>query len=61
MWEFIDKEIKKQTESEEKSQKSCRLEAGQTCPQCGNSTLEYNGLLNLVCPACGYELAGSFT
>lgn len=24
------------------------------CPQCGEGNLEYNGLLQLECPACGF-------
>jgi uncharacterized protein (DUF983 family) len=35
---------------------------GQKCPQCGKGKLDYNGLLNLVCPACGYAaVSGGFT
>ena len=34
----------------------------QRCPQCGQGILDYNGLLDLVCPVCGYrEPGGSFT
>jgi len=32
-----------------------------TCPQCGQAELDYDALLNLHCPACGYVSAGSFT
>ena len=32
-----------------------------TCPVCHRGILEYNGLLNLVCPHCGREWSGSFT
>ncbi|MCC6957229.1 MAG: hypothetical protein IT316_10595 [Anaerolineales bacterium] len=31
------------------------LRAGQTCPACGRAELEYDGLLNLVCPQCGFS------
>gem|GEM_PF-1282588 len=34
---------------------------GQLCPQCGQGRLDYDGLLNLVCPACGYTSGGGFT
>ncbi len=62
MWDFIDREIKKQEENEaDKSRNHCRIAAGQPCPQCGRGQLEYNGLLNLTCSLCGYELTASFT
>ena len=36
-------------------------EFGATCPHCGVAHLEYNGKLNLVCPACSYEAVAGFT
>lgn len=30
------------------------LRKGSVCPQCGKDTLDYNGLLQLECPACGF-------
>jgi uncharacterized protein (DUF983 family) len=39
----------------------CHLEAGHTCPACHQGILDYNGLLNLVCPYCGKEWNSSFT
>jgi uncharacterized protein (DUF983 family) len=37
------------------------LKVGSLCPQCGQERLDYNGMLNLACARCGYELAGCFT
>jgi uncharacterized protein (DUF983 family) len=30
------------------------LRAGALCPACGQGKLDYNGLLALECPKCGY-------
>jgi hypothetical protein len=30
------------------------LQAGSQCPGCGEGKLEYNGVLVLECPLCGY-------
>lgn len=35
--------------------------AGDPCPQCQSVKIDYDGLLNLSCPDCGYTLAGCFT
>lgn len=34
---------------------------GDLCPVCKRKYLEFNGLLNLVCPDCGTVSAGCFT
>ncbi|MBN2549308.1 MAG: hypothetical protein JXB15_09130 [Anaerolineales bacterium] len=33
--------------------------AGDLCPQCHSGRLDYDGLLNLVCPLCGYTAGGA--
>jgi hypothetical protein len=38
-----------------------RLRAGDLCPICHSERLDYDGLLNLACPKCGYALSGCFT
>ncbi|NWG34002.1 MAG: hypothetical protein HXY42_06135 [Chloroflexi bacterium] len=41
------------------SSKPCRApRPGQKCPECGEGRLDYDGLLQLVCPACGYLASG---
>ncbi|GAB4533474.1 MAG: hypothetical protein Fur0018_22820 [Anaerolineales bacterium] len=37
------------------------LHAGDTCPACGQGTLDYDGTLTLRCPNCGYGAGGCFT
>lgn len=37
------------------------LRPGQICPSCGEAKLDYDGLLNLVCPRCGLAQGGCFT
>lgn len=34
---------------------------GDLCPKCGQERLDYDGLLNLVCPRCGAAAVGCFT
>ncbi|MCZ7552232.1 MAG: hypothetical protein B6D39_10295 [Anaerolineae bacterium UTCFX2] len=34
------------------------LRAGDRCPVCGQAVLDYDGLLNLVCPHCGFTGGG---
>ncbi len=39
--------------------KPCRAPKYQgKCPRCGRGRLDYNGLLELYCPACGYVAPG---
>lgn len=38
---------------------TCR---GMLCPSCRQATLDYNRMLELICPNCGYrEPGGAFT
>jgi len=38
-----------------------RLSPGMTCPRCKSAKIDYDGLLNLVCPNCGLTEAGACT
>lgn len=58
--EIINSNIQKHTELNEEGASSCS-EFGAFCPRCGAAHLEYDGKLNLVCPACSYEAAAGFT
>ena len=37
------------------------LKNGDRCPVCVTGVMDYNGLLELACPVCGYHLGGCFT
>jgi hypothetical protein len=37
------------------------LRAGMACPCCHQAQLDYNGLLQLMCPRCGVVESGTFT
>lgn len=45
----------------EAPQQGATPKAGDLCPQCRSARIDYDGLLNLSCPDCGYTLAGCFT
>ena len=34
------------------------LRVGSLCPNCGQGEVDYNGLLELECPICGYRNTG---
>jgi ribosomal protein L37AE/L43A len=36
-------------------------EAGEKCPECKKGTLEFDGMLNIVCSECDYVIAGVCT
>lgn len=48
-------------EEEQKDTPTGDLRAGDLCPQCKQAQLDYDGLLNLSCPKCGYAVGGCFT
>lgn len=37
------------------------LRSGDLCPQCQAGRLDYDCLLNLTCPQCGFAVGGCFT
>lgn len=47
--------------SVEAKQDHQRLRAGDICPKCKQEKLDYDGLLNLICPKCGIASSGCFT
>jgi len=62
MWNFLEKENRNQPEKDQQNSKlKCDFTVGKLCPRCKKGQLEYNGLLNLVCPICGNELSANFT
>ncbi|MBI9048563.1 MAG: hypothetical protein JEZ00_04035 [Anaerolineaceae bacterium] len=38
-----------------------KIQAGDICPRCQHERIDYNGMLNLVCPNCGQIEGGCFT
>lgn len=43
------------------SQKHRTVRAGEICPACEQGLLDYDGMLNLVCPICGWTAGGCYT
>jgi rubredoxin len=39
-------------------QPTAELRSGFLCPRCGEGKLDYNGLIELECPECGYTFGG---
>jgi hypothetical protein len=58
--EIIDANQVQITQKEEKKKVVC-IKIGAICPHCASAKLVYDGKLNLVCPACGYEISAGFT
>jgi hypothetical protein len=50
-----------EAEDEEDKTTPGEFRAGDLCPQCKQGRLDYDGLLNLSCPHCGYAVGGCFT
>lgn len=46
---------------QDESRPQKELRSGDGCPKCGAAVLEYDGLLNLACPHCGFAVGGCFT
>lgn len=46
---------------EQPEKPASKLRAGDLCPKCRAAKMDYDGLLNLTCPSCGYALGGCFT
>ncbi|MDK2982120.1 MAG: hypothetical protein PWQ55_2467 [Chloroflexota bacterium] len=61
MWDFLDEQEDADKTADKQQDKPCRISVGQDCPRCGQAKLDYNSLLNLSCPHCGYEVSASFT
>ena len=46
---------------EENTFSSANIAVGEKCPLCQEGVLDYDGMLNLVCPTCGFTAGGCFT
>jgi len=46
------------SDTEAREQHVLPLRAGDICPSCQIGCLDYDGLLNLACPECGYSGGG---
>lgn len=42
-------------------QPGIEIRYGNRCPKCQTGIFDYDGMLNLVCPHCGYTAGGCFT
>jgi hypothetical protein len=50
-----------QLKGKQRIQIPVRFQAGALCSQCQKGILDYDELLNLVCPVCGQAQGGCFT
>lgn len=50
-----------QPEQPEEEERKIVIQYGAVCPACGKGRLDYDGMLNLVCPVCGYHQGGCYT
>ena len=41
--------------------KGFEVRFGSLCPTCKKGIIDYDGMLNLVCPNCGFTSGGCFT
>lgn len=48
-------------EEQKNDQLKVEIQVGAVCPKCLKGIFEYDGLLNLVCPNCGFTAGGCFT
>ncbi len=48
-------------EEQESTEKKVEIRVGAICPKCLKGIFDYDGLLNLVCPNCGFTAGGCFT
>lgn len=60
-FEFTLSEIEQKEPVVKQGAPAVEVRAGATCSACCQGTLDYDGLLNLVCPVCGWTAAGCFT
>ena len=50
--------LARDSEPDQRGTSNAELRSGSLCPRCGEGCLDYNGLIELECPLCGYTLGG---
>jgi Zn finger protein HypA/HybF involved in hydrogenase expression len=60
---FVVSLMSQKNENTINSQAEQRVEirSGDQCPACQSDYMDYDGMLNLTCPSCGYTQGGCFT
>jgi hypothetical protein len=49
-------------EALQREKQQCPAQAKKICPRCLTGILDYDGMLDLVCPTCSYQISfGGFT